>query len=109
MPENEINLNADNIKTAEQKPSPAAVSDTEKKRRKKEKQKLRRQKAALKKKQRTMPVPRAERLKAAPKWLAEYDVNVQGKNIIKAYRRRFKIEPISAFEVIVLREQANCV
>ena len=98
MPESEINLNANNTKTAEQKPSPAVVSDTEKKRRKKEKQKLRRQKTALKKKQRKMPVPRAERLKSAPKWLAEYDVNVQGKNIIKAYRRRFKIEPISALE-----------
>ena len=76
-------------------------TDAEKKelkRKKKEKQKARRQKAALKKKQRKMPLPKAERLKIAPKWLENYDEAVQGKNIIKKYRKHFKIDPHTALE-----------
>jgi len=68
------------------------------KRTKKEKQKAHRQKIATKKKLRKTPLPRAERLKIAPKWLEEYDVTVQGKNIIKKYRKHFKIEPQCALE-----------
>ena len=80
------------------------VSDVDKKRKKKEKQKCRRQKKAMKKKQRKTPVPRAERLKIAPKWLEEYDINVHGKNIIRAYRKHFHVEPICALQELQILE-----
>ena len=81
--------------------APLAPEDAEKadsKRKKKEKQKRRRQNKAMKKKQRKQALPRSERLKIAPKWLAEYDTAVHGKNIIKAYRKHFHIEPQCALQ-----------
>ena len=92
MPDNE---------TQESLKAPLAPEDAEKtdiKRKKKEKQKRRRQKKAMKKKQRKQALPRSERLKIAPKWLAEYDIAVHGKNIIKAYRKHFHIEPQCALQ-----------
>jgi len=81
--------------------APLAPEDAEKadsKRKKKEKQKRRRQKKAMKKKQRKQALPRSERLIIAPKWLAEYDIAIHGKNIIKAYRKHFHIEPQCALQ-----------
>ena len=79
-------------------------SDIEKKRKKKEKQKHRRQKKAMLKKQRKMPAPRSERLLAAPKWIAEYHINIYGKNIIKAYRKHFHVEPLCALQELQILE-----
>jgi len=74
------------------------VDKSDKKLKKKQKQKRRRQNVVMRKTQRKQPLPQSERLKIAPKWLEEYDISVQGKNIIKAYRKRFHIEPKCALE-----------
>jgi hypothetical protein len=78
--------------------------EAEKKRSKKEKQKRLCQKKAMLKKQRKMPAPRSERLLVAPKWIAEYDINIHGENIIKAYRKHFHVEPICALQELQILE-----
>lgn len=79
-----------------------AGDQADQKRKKKEKQRRRRQKKALRKKQGKQPLPQSERLKIAPKWLEDYDISVHGKNIIKAYRKYFHIEPKHALEELKL-------
>lgn len=83
---------------------PDASDNAEAKRKKKEKQKRRRQKKAQKKQARKQALPRAERLKIAPAWLADYDVEKQGKNIIKAYRKHFHVEPLCALQELQILE-----
>lgn len=85
--------NTENLKTLEKQKKAE-------KQEKRKRQKLRKNKKALKKKMKKQPLPRKDRLIIAKKWLEEYDIAVQGKNIIKKYRKHFHVEPMCAFEEI---------